>query len=92
MKLSIVVPCYNEEGNVNPFSETVYKTFKNKKIKYEIIMYEEEDIMPSISYLFKRICSMNYKAMFDRVDIVKEKCDKSKFATLFASKKSPISG
>ena len=34
--------------------------------------------MPSISYLFKRICSMNYKAMFDRVDIVKEKCDKSK--------------
>lgn len=36
--------------------------------------------MPSISYLFKRICSMNYKAMFDRVDIVKEKCDKSKFA------------
>ena len=34
--------------------------------------------MPSVSYLFKRICSMNYKAMFDRVDIVKEKCDKSK--------------
>lgn len=36
--------------------------------------------MPNISYLFKRICSMNYKAMFDRVDIVKEKCDKSKLA------------
>ena len=34
--------------------------------------------MPSVSYLFKRICSMNYKAMFDRVDIVKEKCNKSK--------------
>ena len=41
MKLSIVVPCYNEEGNVNPFSETVYKTFKNKKIKYEIIFIND---------------------------------------------------
>lgn len=35
--------------------------------------------MPSISYLMKRICTMNYKSMFERVDIVKEKCDKSKF-------------
>ncbi len=35
--------------------------------------------MPSISYLFKRICTMNYKSMFERVDVVKAKCDKSKF-------------
>ena len=35
--------------------------------------------MPSISYLFKRLCTMNYKSMFDRIDIVKTKCDKSKF-------------
>lgn len=36
--------------------------------------------MPSISYLFKRICSMNYKSMFERIDIVKTKCNKSKFS------------
>lgn len=35
--------------------------------------------MPSISYLMKRICTMNYKSMFERVNIVKTKCDKSKF-------------
>ena len=35
--------------------------------------------MPSISYLIKRLGTMNYKKMFERVDIVKEKCDKSKF-------------
>ena len=34
--------------------------------------------MANISYLFKRICTMNYKSMFDRVDLVKTKCDKSK--------------
>lgn len=36
--------------------------------------------MPSINYLFKRLCTMNYKSMFDRIDIVKKKCNKSKFA------------
>ncbi len=35
--------------------------------------------MPSISYLMKRICTMNYKSMFERVNVVKAKCDKSKF-------------
>lgn len=35
--------------------------------------------MPSITYLFKRICSMNYKSMFDRIGIVKTKCNKPKF-------------
>ena len=41
MKLSIVVPCYNEEGNVKAFSDAVYKVFKNKKIKYEIIFVND---------------------------------------------------
>ena len=36
MDLSIVVPCYNEEGNVDLFYEEVQKVFKGKKIKYEI--------------------------------------------------------
>ena len=35
--------------------------------------------MPSISYLIKRLGTMNYKNMFERVNIVKKKCNKSKF-------------
>lgn len=35
--------------------------------------------MPSVSYLIKRLCTMNYKSMFDRIDVVKSKCNKSKF-------------
>ena len=35
--------------------------------------------MPSLSYLFKRLCTMNYKSMFERIDVVKKKCNKSKF-------------
>lgn len=36
--------------------------------------------MPSINYLIKRLCTMNYKSMFERIDVVKEKCTKSKFS------------
>lgn len=38
--------------------------------------------MPSLSYLAKRLCTMSYKSMFERVDIVKQKCNKSKFRIL----------
>lgn len=33
--------------------------------------------VPSISYFLKRTFSMNYKAMFDRISVVKNKCNKS---------------
>lgn len=37
MKLSLIVPCYNEEENVEAFAKEVYKTFENENITYEII-------------------------------------------------------
>lgn len=41
MKLSLVVPCYNEEDNVDLFYKEVVKSFKGKKIKYEIIFVND---------------------------------------------------
>lgn len=41
MKLSFVVPCYNEEENVELFYNEVVKTMKSKKIKYEIIFIND---------------------------------------------------
>jgi len=41
MKLSLVVPCYNEEGNVKLFTQTIEKTFKNKIDDYEIIFIND---------------------------------------------------
>lgn len=40
MKISLVVPCYNEEGNVKPFAQKIKETFKNK-YKYEIIFIND---------------------------------------------------
>lgn len=41
MKLSLVVPCYNEEDNVDEFYKEVVKTFKDQKFKYEIIFIND---------------------------------------------------
>jgi len=41
MKLSLVVPCYNEEGNVSLFYDEVIKTFEKCKYKLEIIFVND---------------------------------------------------
>lgn len=41
MKLSIVVPCYNEEENVFLFYEEVKKIFKKENFEYEVIFVND---------------------------------------------------
>ena len=41
MKLSLVVPCFNEEANVERFFEEVDKTFAGKVTDYEIIFVDD---------------------------------------------------
>ncbi len=41
MKLSLVVPCYNEEGNVAPLLELCRQTFEPKHIDYEMIFVND---------------------------------------------------
>ncbi len=41
MKISIIVPCYNEEKNVSVMYETINKLFYNKKYKYEILFIND---------------------------------------------------
>lgn len=41
MKLSLVVPCYNEEGNVKKFFDSVNMAFENKIQDYEFIFVND---------------------------------------------------
>lgn len=61
MDLSIVVPCYNEEGNVELFSEEVEKVFKGKKIKYEIIFVNDGSKDNTIEKLYTLVDTSNQK-------------------------------
>lgn len=41
MKLSLIIPYYNEEANIEPFYEEVLKTFKDKKINLELVFIND---------------------------------------------------
>ncbi len=41
VKLSLVVPCYNEEANVRAFYETVTRTFEGRIDRYEIVFVND---------------------------------------------------
>ncbi|HIU35382.1 MAG TPA: glycosyltransferase family 2 protein [Candidatus Fimenecus excrementigallinarum] len=41
MKLSLVVPCYNEAENVAEFQKTVIQTFENEAYEYEIVFVDD---------------------------------------------------
>lgn len=41
MKISIIVPCYNEEKNVTVIYDAINKLFYNKKYKYEILFIND---------------------------------------------------
>lgn len=41
MKISFIVPCYNEERNINLFYESVKNSFKNKKYNVELIFVND---------------------------------------------------
>ena len=41
MKLSLVVPCYNEEANVKRFFDEVNKSFENKVSDYELVFVND---------------------------------------------------
>ncbi len=54
MKLSVVVPCYNEGESVEEFYEAFGNTFKDKKISYELIMVDDG----STDSTFEKIVSL----------------------------------
>lgn len=41
MKLSVIVPCYNEVESVKTFYESITTTFKKEKLDYELIMIND---------------------------------------------------
>lgn len=67
-KISILIPTYNEEGNVVPLSEAVVKLFDNelKNYDYEIIFIDNYS-KDNTRTLLSQLCKKNYriKAIFN---------------------------
>lgn len=57
MKLSLVVPCYNEQDNVELFYDAVKNAFENKNFDYEIIFVNDgsqDDTMKRLKGIYER--------------------------------------
>ena len=66
MKLSLVVPCYNEAENVIPFQETVIGAFEGGGYDYEIV-FRDNASTDGTRGLIEQICAKNHqiKAIFN---------------------------
>lgn len=53
MKLSLIIPCYNEEKNISLFYNEVSKIFKDKKISLELIFINDGSSDDTIDELIK---------------------------------------
>lgn len=66
MKLSLVVPCYNEEANVERFFNEVNKVFKNKVEDYEFVFVNDgskDETYPELKKLYKENSSSNIQVL-----------------------------
>jgi glycosyltransferase involved in cell wall biosynthesis len=61
-KISILIPCYNEEDNVVPLYDEIIKIFTNDLSKYDYeIIFIDNHSTDNTQPLLRRICSENIK-------------------------------
>ena len=62
MKLSLVVPCYNEEGNVEKFFNEVNRVFENKVEDYEFVFVNDgstDGTYNKLRYIYNKLNTKN---------------------------------
>lgn len=67
-KISILIPCYNEEENVAPISAEVVKTLETKLPEYDYeLIFIDNDSSDQTRPILRRLCAENprIKAIFN---------------------------
>lgn len=67
-KISILIPCYNEEDNVIPMSEAIVRLFENELAEYDYeLVFIDNDSKDSTREKIRKICKENahIKAIFN---------------------------
>lgn len=67
-KISILIPCYNEEENVGPMSEAISNLFADELSAYEYeLVFIDNDLTDNTRALLREICRKNHniKAIFN---------------------------
>lgn len=67
-KVSILIPCYNEEENVVPMSQAIVNLFTNELTQYDYeLLFIDNDSSDNTRPLLRQICAANpkIKAIFN---------------------------
>ncbi len=67
-KVSVVIPCYNEEENVIPMSEAIVSLFEKELSQYEYeLLFIDNDSQDKTRQLLREVCAKNphIKAIFN---------------------------
>ena len=67
-KISVLIPCYNEEENVVPMSEAIVNLFTNQLVEYDYeLLFIDNDSHDNTRPLLREICAKNpkVKAIFN---------------------------
>ena len=61
-KVSILIPCYNEEENVVPMSEAIVQLFTSELSQYDYeLVFIDNDSQDNTRRLLREICAKNSK-------------------------------
>ena len=64
MNYSIILPTLNENGHIIKLINAIIKNFRNKKIKYEIIVVDDNSIDGTIDTIKKELIKNNKIRLF----------------------------
>ena len=67
-KVSILIPCYNEQENVRPMSEAIVNLFQKTLSKYDYeLLFIDNDSQDHTKQILREICAANpkIKAIFN---------------------------
>ncbi len=67
-KVSILIPCYNEQDNVVPMSDAIVNLFENELVKYDYeLLFIDNDSQDNTRILLRQLCANNpkIKAIFN---------------------------
>lgn len=61
-KISVLIPCYNEEENVRPMSEAIVNLFQTELVMYDYeLIFIDNDSRDNTRFILRDICSKNEK-------------------------------
>ena len=73
MKLSLVIPCYNEQDNVELFYNTATEVFKDKGFDYELIFVNDgsrDQTMDKLRHIYEIfLLLMNIKHIYHKIQL-----------------------